>query len=82
MDCQKRFNKEILERGKYYYLHKKIYGLNSKRGIYTANVMGTSLYHVETKIENCDVTYIMCTCPHAIKGCYPKWRKRKHYTDE
>ena len=72
MDWQKRFNKEILERGKHYYLQKKVYGLSSKRGIYTANVLGTTLYHVETKIENGNVTYIMCTCPHAIKGYYCK----------
>lgn len=72
MDWKNRFNTEILERGKYYYQHKHVYGLSSKRGIYTANVIGSSVYHVETKIQNGDITYIMCTCPHARKGYYCK----------
>lgn len=72
MNWERRFNKTILERGKYYYTHKCVQELTYKDLVYNANVIGSGIYPVEIKIRNEDVVYMSCPCPHSKKGYYCK----------
>ena len=72
MDWKRKFARTILERGKYYYVHKYVQGLRYKDYIYKAQVIGSYIYQVEIKIRNQEPVYMMCSCPHAQKGNYCK----------
>ena len=72
MDWKRKFARTVLERGKYYYIHKHVQGLRYKDYIYKAQVIGSYIYQVEIKIRNQDLVYMMCSCPHAQKGNYCK----------
>lgn len=60
----KHIRREIIARGKDYYLSDRVQNLEYEDGIYTAEVDGTDLYNVEVEIDGDELINSDCDCPY------------------
>ncbi len=72
MNWERKFNKSILEQGKYYYTHDYVQELTYKDHVYNAKIIDSGTYRVEIKIRNNDLVYMICSCAYSKKGYYCK----------
>lgn len=62
------FTEAILDRGLEYFNDDLVTKLKKKNNDFSATVIGAENYKVDLTIENREVTYAHCTCPHFAEG--------------
>ena len=68
IDWKQKFEQSTLERGRGFYLNRRVVGLQENNGVYQAAVLGRQRFEVSVKMDKNSLGRMNCICPVARGG--------------